>query len=72
MGFCVAEVQSQQTSHATLQEEVEKLQAQVKQVELDRDSQLSSLKEQLVSQTEQLDSSQSRVSPDHKTFPFNL
>uniref|UniRef100_A0A3P9L8Z5 Golgin subfamily A member 1 n=1 Tax=Oryzias latipes TaxID=8090 RepID=A0A3P9L8Z5_ORYLA len=45
-----------------LQEEVQRLQAQLQQTEADRDSQLLSLREELLSQTQQLDSCQARIS----------
>ncbi|KAG7461458.1 golgin subfamily A member 1 isoform X1 [Solea senegalensis] len=55
------EVQSGQASQVQLQEQDERLRAQLKQMELDRDSELSSLKTELLSQTEQLDRCQARV-----------
>ncbi|XP_058492056.1 golgin subfamily A member 1 isoform X1 [Solea solea] len=55
------EVQSGQASQVQLQEQDERLRAQLKQMELDRDSELSSLKMELLSQTEQLDRCQARV-----------
>lgn len=58
----VAELQSRQDSLLQLQEEVQRLQAQLQQTEADRDSQLMSLREELLSQTQQLDSCQARVS----------
>lgn len=45
-----------------VQEEAERLRVQLEQVELDKDSQLTSLKEELLGQTQQLDSCQARVS----------
>ncbi|XP_028269026.1 golgin subfamily A member 1 isoform X2 [Parambassis ranga] len=56
------EMQSRQALLVQLQEEAERLRAQLKQMELDKDSQLTSLKEELLSQTQQLDSCQARVS----------
>ncbi len=58
----VAEVQCRQASLVQLQEEVEQQRAQMEQMELDKDSQLISLREELLSQTQQLDSCQARVS----------
>ncbi|XP_015235419.1 PREDICTED: golgin subfamily A member 1 isoform X1 [Cyprinodon variegatus] len=52
------ELQSRQDSLAQLQEETERL----RQVELDKDSELKSLREELLSQTQQLDSCQARIS----------
>lgn len=59
---CVAEVQSRQASAVQLQEEVEQLRAQLEQMEQEKDSQLISLREELLGQTQQLDSCQARVS----------
>lgn len=59
---CIAEVQGQQASLVEVQEEAEQLRAQLEQVELDKDSQVTSLKEELLTQTQQLDSCQARVS----------
>lgn len=59
---CVAELQCRQASVVQLQEEAERLRAQLQQMELDRDSQLISLRKELLSQTQQLDSCQARVS----------
>lgn len=59
---CVAEVQCRQASLVQLQEELERQRAQMEQMEQDKDSQLMSLKEELLSQTQQLDSCQARVS----------
>ncbi|XP_044054006.1 golgin subfamily A member 1 isoform X2 [Siniperca chuatsi] len=56
------EVQCRQASLVQLQEEVEQQRAQMVQVELDKDSQLISLREELLSQTQQLDSCQARIS----------
>ncbi|XP_024131123.1 golgin subfamily A member 1 isoform X2 [Oryzias melastigma] len=56
------ELQSRQDSLLQLQEEVQRLQAQLQQTEADRDSQLMSLREELLSQTQQLDSCQARIS----------
>ncbi|XP_040898116.1 golgin subfamily A member 1 isoform X1 [Toxotes jaculatrix] len=55
------EVQSRQASVVQLQDEVERLRAQLDQMEQDRDSQLTSLRKELLSQTEQLDSCQARI-----------
>uniref|UniRef100_A0A3Q3MUS7 Golgin subfamily A member 1 n=1 Tax=Mastacembelus armatus TaxID=205130 RepID=A0A3Q3MUS7_9TELE len=60
--MCVAEVQSRQASIVQLQMEAEQLQAQLQQMELDKDSQLISLREELLSQTQHLDSCQTRIS----------
>lgn len=60
--LCVAEMQSRQALLVQLQEEAERLRAQLKQMELDKDSQLTSLREELLTQTQQLDSCQARVS----------
>lgn len=65
---CVTEVQQQQASLVQLQEEVERQRAQMEQMELDKDSQLSSLREELHSQTQQLDGCQARVSQSQKIF----
>ncbi|XP_078808650.1 golgin subfamily A member 1 isoform X6 [Oryzias latipes] len=51
-----------------LQEEVQRLQAQLQQTEADRDSQLLSLREELLSQTQQLDSCQARWLSSHKAL----
>uniref|UniRef100_A0A8D2ZE11 Golgin subfamily A member 1 n=1 Tax=Scophthalmus maximus TaxID=52904 RepID=A0A8D2ZE11_SCOMX len=59
---CVTEVQSGKASQIQLQEEGERLRAQLQQVELDRDSQLIGLRKELLSQTQQLDGCQARVS----------
>ncbi|XP_035496361.2 golgin subfamily A member 1 isoform X3 [Scophthalmus maximus] len=56
------EVQSGKASQIQLQEEGERLRAQLQQVELDRDSQLIGLRKELLSQTQQLDGCQARVS----------
>uniref|UniRef100_A0A3P9JEG1 Golgin subfamily A member 1 n=1 Tax=Oryzias latipes TaxID=8090 RepID=A0A3P9JEG1_ORYLA len=55
-------LQSRQDLLLQLQEEVQRLQAQLQQTEADRDSQLLSLREELLSQTQQLDSCQARIS----------
>ncbi|XP_018524539.1 golgin subfamily A member 1 isoform X2 [Lates calcarifer] len=52
------ELQCRQASVVQLQEEAERLRAQLQQMELDRDSQLISLRKELLSQTQQLDSCQ--------------
>ncbi|KAM8761156.1 golgin subfamily A member 1 isoform 2-T3 [Acanthopagrus schlegelii] len=56
------EVQRRQASLVQLQEEVERQRAQMEQMEQDKDSQLMSLREELLSQTQQLDSCQARIS----------
>ncbi|KAK9523207.1 hypothetical protein VZT92_019614 [Zoarces viviparus] len=56
------EVQCRQASLVQLQEEVEQQRAQLEQMELDKDSQLISLREELLSQTQQLDCCQARIS----------
>lgn len=56
------EVQCRQASLVQLQEELEQQRAQMEQMEQDKDSQLMSLKEELLSQTQQLDSCQARIS----------
>ncbi|XP_073322114.1 golgin subfamily A member 1 isoform X1 [Pagrus major] len=56
------EVQRRQASLVQLQEEVEQQRAQLEQMEQDKDSQLMSLREELLSQTQQLDSCQARIS----------
>ncbi|CAK6959657.1 golgin subfamily A member 1 [Scomber scombrus] len=56
------EVQSRQASLVQLQEELEQQRAQLEQMEKDKDSQLMSLKEELLSQTQQLDGCQARIS----------
>lgn len=62
----VAELQSRQDSLVQLQEETERLHSRLQQTELDKESQLTNLKEELLSQTQQLDSCQARVSsPSH-------
>ena len=55
-------MQSRQASLVQLQEELERQRAQLEQMELDKDSQLMSLREELLSQTQQLDGCQARVS----------
>ncbi|MEQ2215494.1 hypothetical protein XENOCAPTIV_001724, partial [Xenoophorus captivus] len=59
-----AELQSRQDSLAHLQEETKRLHTQLQQMELDKDSQLRSLREELLSQTQQLDSCQARPEPE--------
>lgn len=54
----VAHIGSETSNNAELQ----RLQVQLEQTEQDKESQLSSLKEELLSQTQQLDSCQARVS----------
>lgn len=56
------EVQSRQASLVQLREEAGRLQVQLQQVEMDKDSQLISLRKELLSQTQQLDSCQARIS----------
>uniref|UniRef100_A0A3Q1I4K2 Golgin subfamily A member 1 n=1 Tax=Anabas testudineus TaxID=64144 RepID=A0A3Q1I4K2_ANATE len=56
------EVQSRQASVVQLQEEVERMRAQHEQIEQEKDSQLIILREELLSQTQQLDSCQARIS----------
>ncbi|CAI5685780.1 unnamed protein product [Oreochromis niloticus] len=56
------EVQGRQASLVEVQEEAERLRAQLERVELDKDSQVTSLKEELLTQTQQLDSCQARIS----------
>ncbi|KAF3696277.1 Golgin subfamily A member 1 Golgin-97 [Channa argus] len=56
------ELQSRQKSVVQLQEEVKRLQAQLEHMEQDKDSQLVSLREELLSQTQQLDNCQTRIS----------
>uniref|UniRef100_A0A3Q3Q6P9 Golgin subfamily A member 1 n=1 Tax=Monopterus albus TaxID=43700 RepID=A0A3Q3Q6P9_MONAL len=60
--MCVTEVQSRQASLVQLREEAGRLQVQLQQVEMDKDSQLISLRKELLSQTQQLDSCQARIS----------
>ena len=45
-----------------LQAEAQRLRAELQQLEADRDAQLRNLKEELLGQTQQLDSCQARVS----------
>lgn len=59
--FC-AEVQSLQSSVLQLQEEEDQQRAQQKQLEQEKESQLTSLREKLLTQTQHLDSFQARVS----------
>uniref|UniRef100_A0A3Q3NRJ5 Golgin subfamily A member 1 n=1 Tax=Labrus bergylta TaxID=56723 RepID=A0A3Q3NRJ5_9LABR len=56
------EVQHRQESLVQLQEEVERQRAQMEHMELDKDSQLVGLREELHSQTQQLDGYQARIS----------
>ncbi|XP_071384848.1 golgin subfamily A member 1 [Centroberyx affinis] len=56
------ELQSGQASLLQLQEEAGRQRAQAEQRELDQDSQLSGLREELLAQTQQLDRCQARVS----------
>uniref|UniRef100_UPI003AB0143A golgin subfamily A member 1 n=1 Tax=Centroberyx gerrardi TaxID=166262 RepID=UPI003AB0143A len=56
------ELQSGQASLVQLQEEAERQRAQAEQRELEKDSQLSGLREELLTQTKQLDCCQARVS----------
>lgn len=57
-----AEVQHWQTSLLQLQEETERQRALQEQTALEKDSQLASVKEELLSQTQQMDGCQARVS----------
>lgn len=59
---CAAEVQCRQESLVQLQEELEQQRAQLEQMEQEKDTQLSSLREELLNQTHQLDGCQARVS----------
>lgn len=61
-------MQNRQDSLVKLNEEAERLRAELQQVEADRDAQLMKLKEELISQTQQLDGCQARVSSLSKTF----
>ncbi|XP_072243309.1 golgin subfamily A member 1 [Leuresthes tenuis] len=56
------EVQTRQDSLVQLQEEAKQLRAQLQQMEADKDSQLTSLREELLGQTQQLDGCQARIS----------
>ncbi|KAM9393436.1 golgin subfamily A member 1 isoform 1-T1 [Pholidichthys leucotaenia] len=56
------EVQNRRASLLQLQEEAERLRTQLGQTEQDRDSQLLLLREELLSQTQQLDGCQARIS----------
>ncbi|XP_077417990.1 golgin subfamily A member 1 isoform X2 [Vanacampus margaritifer] len=56
------ELQSRQASLAQLQDEFEQLRVQREQIELDKDSQLAHLREELLSQTQQQDACQARIS----------
>ncbi|XP_061529094.1 golgin subfamily A member 1 isoform X3 [Phycodurus eques] len=56
------EVQSRQASLVLLREEFEQLRVQREQIELDKDSQLDHLREELLSQTQQQDTWQARIS----------
>ncbi|XP_061622323.1 golgin subfamily A member 1 isoform X3 [Phyllopteryx taeniolatus] len=56
------EVQSRQASLVLLREEFEQLRVQREQIELDKDSQLAHLREELLSQTQQQDTWQARIS----------
>ncbi|XP_055360242.1 golgin subfamily A member 1 isoform X2 [Betta splendens] len=56
------EVQIRQASVDQLQEEVDQLRAQLEQMEQEKESQLICLREELLSQTQQLDSCQTRIS----------
>uniref|UniRef100_A0A8C7KSM7 Golgin subfamily A member 1 n=1 Tax=Oncorhynchus kisutch TaxID=8019 RepID=A0A8C7KSM7_ONCKI len=59
---CVAELQTAQSSLSQLQEEGERLRAWAQEREEEKDSQLVSLRQELLTQNEHLDSCQSRVS----------
>ncbi|XP_077378925.1 golgin subfamily A member 1 isoform X1 [Festucalex cinctus] len=56
------ELQSRQASLAQLRDECEQLRLQREQIELDKDSQLAHLREELLSQTQQQDACQARIS----------
>ncbi|KAM9822607.1 golgin subfamily A member 1 isoform X3 [Syngnathus typhle] len=56
------EVQSQQASFVQLQDKLEQLRAQREQIELDKDSQLAHLREELLSQNQLQDAYQTRIS----------
>ncbi|KAF7649346.1 hypothetical protein LDENG_00143090 [Lucifuga dentata] len=56
------ELHSRQASLVQLQEESERQRAQLEQTERDKDSELSSLREELLSQTQHLDCCQARIS----------
>ena len=58
---CVAELQTAQSSLSQLQEEGERLRAWAQEREEEKDSQLVSLRQELLTQNEHLDSCQSRV-----------
>lgn len=58
----VAEVQQRQASLLQLQEETERQRALQEQTLLEKDSQLASVRAELLSQTQQLDGCQARVS----------
>uniref|UniRef100_A0A8C7MWW5 Golgin subfamily A member 1 n=1 Tax=Oncorhynchus kisutch TaxID=8019 RepID=A0A8C7MWW5_ONCKI len=60
--ICFAELQSSQSSLSQLQEETEGLQAAAQERQEEKDSQLVSLRQELLTQNEQLDSCQLRVS----------
>lgn len=67
MAFCLmvvlsAEVQRWQASLLQLQEETERQRALQEQTVLEKESQLAGVKAELLSQTQQLDSCQARVS----------
>lgn len=63
--LCVAEVQIRQASVDQLHEEVDQLRTQLEQMEQEKDSQLISLRQELVAQTQQLDGCQARVGQEH-------
>ncbi|XP_057688821.1 golgin subfamily A member 1 isoform X1 [Corythoichthys intestinalis] len=56
------EVQSRQASLVQLRQEFEELRVQQEQIELDKDSQLAHLREELLDQTQQQDTCQARIS----------
>uniref|UniRef100_A0A672HLN4 Golgin subfamily A member 1 n=1 Tax=Salarias fasciatus TaxID=181472 RepID=A0A672HLN4_SALFA len=58
----LSEVQTRQASLLQLQEEAERLRAQLEQTEQDKETQLRQLQEELLSQTQQLDGYQARIS----------
>ncbi|XP_076005568.1 golgin subfamily A member 1 isoform X2 [Genypterus blacodes] len=57
-----SELQRRQTSVVQLQDEAEQQRAKLEQTELDKDSELRNLREELLSQTQQMDGCQARIS----------
>lgn len=55
-----------------LQDEAEQQRAKLEQTKLDKDSELSNLREELLNQTQQLDSCQARVSTNTHTVKNTL